>query len=326
MKFRFILAIVIVLACGLMTWAYSPAAVQAYIAQYKNIALNNEKQFGIPAPIILAQGILESGAGESSLTRSSNNHFGIKSGNSWKGRIHRAWDDEKEKSKFRCYNSAAESYADHARVLTSGSRYRNLFNLSIYDYRGWAYGLKAAGYASAPHYAQALIGIIEQYRLYEINNGVKLKPGKTVTITRYIEIEKPVFEENITEEEDESEEQAMIAEADRHYVVEINNIHCTIVQPGETLANVARRYDISPVELIRYNELVSENQVKEGDIIFLDKKKKRYEGSQDSYLAKDGETLHDVSQKFGIQLRQLAKMNNLSEYALLQNGNQINLK
>lgn len=308
-------------------FAYSPAVVQAYIAQYKNIALQNEKDFGIPATIILAQGILESGAGTSGLTRSSNNHFGIKAGSKWNGRVHRAWDDETQKSRFRCYASAAESYRDHARLLTTNSCYRSLFKINIYDYRGWAHGLKKAGYATAPHYAQALIGIIDQYKLYEINGGAKLRPGKTVIITSYKTVEKPVFEEDcILDDDEESEEQAMVAEASKRYAVLINDIHCTVLQPGETLASISRKYDISPSQLLKYNELGSEYQVKEGDIVFLNRKKKKYYGAQDIYIAKQGDTLYDVSQEFGIQLHQLAKLNNLNDYVRLQEGTRIVLK
>lgn len=307
--------------------AYNPAEVQAYISQHKEIALKNEKEYGIPAPIILAQGILESGAGTSGLTISSNNHFGIKAGPKWKGRVHLAWDDESQKSRFRCYASAAESYQDHARLLTTNSCYRPLFKINIYDYRGWAHGLKKAGYATAPRYAQALIGIIDQYKLYEINGGAKLRPGKTVIITSYKTIEKPVFEEEcILDEDEESEEQTMIAEAAIRYAVLINDIHCTVLQPGETLASISRKYDVSPAQLLKFNELGSEYQVKEGDIVFLDKKKKKYYGAQDVYFAKRGETLYDVSQEFGIQLHQLAKLNNMNDYVRLQEGTRIILK
>ncbi len=307
--------------------AYSPATVQAYIARYKATALQNEREYGIPATIILAQGILESGAGTSGLTRASNNHFGIKAGSKWNGKVHLAWDDETQKSRFRCYASAAESFQDHVRLLTSNSCYRSLFKINIYDYRGWAHGLKKAGYATAPHYAQALIGIIDQYRLYEINGGAKLKPGKTVTIIRYKTVERPVFEEDcVMDEDEESDEQTMIADAVKRYAVLINDIHCTVLQPGETLASISRKYDISPAQLLKFNELGSEYQIKEGDIVFLDKKKKKYEGPQDVYIAKNGDTLYDVSQEFGIQLHQLAKLNNMNDYVRLQEGTRVILK
>lgn len=312
--------------------AYSPAAVQAYIAQHRETALRNEREYGIPATIILAQGILESGAGTSGLTRASNNHFGIKAGSSWRGGVHLAWDDDYYKgkyikSRFRAYASAADSFRDHARLLSTNARYRSLFKINIYDYRGWAYGLKKAGYATSATYAQALIGIIDRYRLYEINGGAKLRPGKTVVITSYKTEEKPIFgEECIIEEGEETEEEEMIVEAEARYAVLINDIHCTVLQPGETFTSIARKYDISPDKLLKYNELGSERQVKEGDIIFLDNKKKKYEGPQDVYIAKTGDTLYDVSQEFGIQLHQLAKLNHMNDYVRLKEGARIILK
>lgn len=301
--------------------------VRGYISKYKSIALQFEKEYGIPASITLAQSILESGAGTSSLTRASNNHFCIKAGISWTGRVYLAWDDEKTKSRFRCYDSAESSFRDYAQLLSTSKYYRNLFSFSVYDYRSWAYGLKKAGYATAPNYAQALIGIIDQYKLYTINGGVKLRPGKTVIITKYIEQEKPVFDEScVIPEDEETDEQRIIVEATQRYAVEINNIHCTVVQPGETLASVSRKHDISPIDLLKYNELESEYQVEAGDIIFLNKKKKKYDGAQDVYWATGGETLYEVSQKFGIQLHRLAKMNDLNDYVRLREGTRIRLK
>ena len=289
--------------------------------------MQHEKEYGIPASITLAQGILESGAGTSSLTRASNNHFGIKAGNGWTGRAHLAWDDETVKSRFRCYNSPEESFKDHAKLLSTSKYYRNLFKINIYDYRGWAYGLKKAGYATSPTYAQALIGLIDHYKLYSINGGAKLRPGKTVIITTYKDVAEPVFEDDDIISDDEiTEEEATVVEAMNRYVTEINDIHCTIIQPGEDLASISRKYDIAPSDLMNYNELATENQAKEGDIIFLDKKKKKYTGPQDVYIAKGGESLYDISQSFGIQLKQLAKLNNMSEYILLDKGTRLYLK
>lgn len=317
----------IVLWSCLSCHGQNAAAIQKYIEKYKAVALQHEKEYGIPASITLAQGILESGAGTSSLTRASNNHFGIKAGNGWSGRVHLAWDDEVVKSRFRCYNSPEESFQDHAKLLSTSKNYRNLFKINIYDYRGWAYGLKKARYATSPTYAQALIGLIDHYKLYAINGGAKLRPGKTVIITTYKDVVKPVFEEEYIIPDDEiTEEEASVVEAMNRYVAEINDIHCTIIQPGEDLASISRKYDIAPSDLMNYNELASENQAKEGDIIFLDKKKKKYTGSQDVYIAKGGESLYDISQSFGIQLKQLAKLNKMSEYILLDKGTRLYLK
>lgn len=307
--------------------AYSPEDAGNYIERYKAAAVNIEKEYGIPATITLAQGILESAAGTSSLTKASNNHFCIKAGSGWSGRVHLAWDDETVKSRFRCYASADESYRDYARLLSTSRYYRALFEISIYDYRAWAHGLKKAGYATAPDYAQALIGLIDHYKLYAINGGAKLRPGKTVVITRYIDVEKPELEAgDIIPDDEITEEEASVAEAISRYVVDINDIHCTVIQPGENLAAISRKYGIAPAELLRYNELASESQAKEGDIVFLDKKKKKYTGAQDVYIARGGESLHDVAQQFGVQLKHLAKLNGMSEYVLLDKGARLFLK
>lgn len=316
-----------------MAKGYSSGDVYAYIAKYKDLALQNEREYGIPAPITLAQGIVESGAGTSTLTRSSNNHFCIKAGSGWSGNVYLAWDDEAQKSRFRCYSSAEESFRDHARLLSSSNYYRNLFNINVFDYRGWAHGLKKAGYATAPNYAQALIGIIDQYKLYEVNGGAKLKPGKTVIIKKYVEVTKevsrPVFEEDcIIPEEVVTEEQQIVEEVEekRLYAVNINNIHCTVIQPGEDLASISRQYDISLSDLVKYNDVASQYQLKEGDIVFLDKKKKKYEGAQDVYIAKADDTLHGISQKFGVQLDRLAKMNGMNRTTPVKEGSKIMLK
>lgn len=310
-----------------LSCAQSRTAVQSYIEKYKAVALQHEEEYGIPATITLAQGILESCAGTSSLTRASNNHFGIKAGNSWSGNVKMAWDDEAVKSSFRCYGSAEESFRDHARLLSTCRHYRNLFKINKYDYRGWAYGLKKAGYATSPTYAQALIGLIDHYKLYSINGGAKLRPGKTVVITTYKDVVKPVFEEDdIIADEEVTEEEEAVADAINHYVVEINDIHCTIIQPGENLASVSRKYDIDISDLLVYNELATENQAKVGNIIFLDKKKKKYTGPQDVYIVREGETLYNVSQSFGIQLKRLARMNDMPEYVMLEKGTRIYLK
>lgn len=324
---KHILATILLFIISLNVHSFSQDNVYDYIEKYKSTALKFEEEYGIPAPITLAQGILESKAGTSSLTKASNNHFCIKAGKNWTGRVHLAWDDEAVKSRFRCYNSAEESYRDYAELLSTSSTYRNLFKINRYDYRGWAHGLKKAGYATSPTYAQALIGLIELYKLYEINGGAKLRPGRTVIITSYKGVEKPVFDEDdILPDYEISEEEASVAEAMSRYVVEINDIRCTIIQPGEDLASISRKYDIAPSDLMNYNELATEKQVKEGDIIFLNKKNKKYTGPQDVYIARGGESLHDVSQSFGIQLKQLAKLNKVSEYILLEKGTRLKLK
>lgn len=305
----------------------STSDILLYIEKYKVVALAQEQEHGIPAPITLAQGILESGAGKSGLTLKSNNHFGIKKGDDWDGPLCYAWDDDPYKSAFRVYASAEESYKDHSIFLKTNSRYRHLFSKSVYDYRGWANGLQRAGYATSPTYAKALIGYIDTYKLYTINGGVKLRPGKTITIIRTITRQELVERKDLQlEETKESEEQESIENTVRKFVVEINGVRCTILYPGETLSSIAMKYDISKRDLLLFNETTSENDFQEGDIVFLAKKKKKYEGAQYFYHAKGGESMYYVSQCFGIKLASLTKMNHKNSFALLSEGEKIKLK
>lgn len=308
-------------------FAQSSSDITAYILQFKQIALDQEREYGIPAPITLAQGILESGAGKSGLTQKSNNHFGIKKGNDWSGPLCYAWDDDPQKSPFRVYASATESYRDHSLFLKNNSRYRSLFLKSVYDYRGWANGLQKAGYATSPTYAKALIGYIDTYKLYEINGGVKLRPGRTVTITRTITREELVERKDLQmDETEESEEQKSFEKTIRKFVVEVNGVRCTILYPGETLSSIAMKYDIPKQELLKFNETTSENDFEEGDLVFLGNKKKKYEGAQDFYRVKEGETLYFISQRFGIKLANLAKMNKKNAFSTLEEGEKLRIK
>ena len=312
---------------SLVGYAQKSDEIYSYIAQFKQIALDQEREYGIPAPITLAQGILESGAGTSGLTRNSNNHFGIKKGLDWDGPLYYAWDDEPQKSAFRVYNSAEESYRDHSLFLKNNKRYSSLFSKSIYDYRGWANGLQRAGYATSPTYAKALIGYIDTYKLYAINGSVKLRPSKTITITRTITREELVQQKDILLDESEaSEEQENFEKTYRKLVVEINGIRCTIIYPGETLSSIAMKYNISIKDLLLFNETTSENDFHEGDIVFLGKKKKKYEGAKDFYKAKDGESLYSISQQFGIRLANLSKMNHKDFFSPLSEGEKLKLK
>jgi len=325
---RMLLLFVMALFATTALMAQSSSDILNYINKYKDIALDQEMKYGVPATITLAQGILESGAGKSGLTRNANNHFGIKAFGGWKGPIYQAWDDEPNKSRFRVYNTAAESFRDHSLFLKNNSRYRSLFSKSVYDYRGWAIGLQKAGYATAPTYAAALIGFIDSYRLYDINGGVKLKAGKTVVIVRKATAtQKASFDASCQASEDEqSEEEEVVANAVKRYVVDINDVRCTILYPGMTLSSIAMKYDIPKEKLLEYNEVASENDFHEGDIVFIAKKKNKFTGARDYYRVREGDTLYGISQNFGIKFASLAKMNNKDIFSQLKEGEKIQLK
>lgn len=302
----------------------SSSDILAYISLYKQIALDQEKKYGIPAPITLAQGILESGAGKSMLAQEANNHFGIKAYGEWTGPVYQAWDDEPQKSRFREYSSATESYKDHALFLKSNSRYSSLFLKSVYDYRGWAIGLQEAGYATAGNYAKALIGLVDAYRLYTINGGVKLQAGKVVTITTVITTVDDL--DCQMDDLEESEEEKEVKEIINRFVVEINDVRCTILYPGENLASVSQKYNIPRHKILKFNELAEESSLKDGDVVFLQKKKNKYSGIQDYYSVKEEDTLYSISQQFGITMAYLAKLNSIDLFTKLQNGQRIKLK
>jgi len=311
---------------GLNGWSQSASDILAYIEKYKGIALEQERRHGIPATITLAQGILESGAGKSGLTRNSNNHFGIKALGGWSGGVYKAWDDEPQKSSFRVYASASDSFEDHSKVLLA-PRYRSLFSKSIYDYRGWAIGLQKCGYATAKNYAVALIGFIDTYKIYAVNGGVKLRAGKTVVIKQTTNSAAPVFDDDVVMDDDEvSEEEQTVKEVVTRYVVDINDIACTILYPGTTLSSISMQYDIPKDQLLEFNEVVVEEELHEGDIIFLDKKKKKFTGPKDFYTVREGDTLYGISQQFGIKVANLAKMNHMEVSEKVMEGDKIRLK
>lgn len=294
------------------------ATVWKYINTYKDIALEQERSYGVPAAITLAQGIVESGAGTSKLTKRSNNHFGIKTDGK-DGKFVYAKDDDPGLSKFKKYNSALESYIDHSRFLRRYSRYRSLFSLNTFNYRQWAQGLQDAHYASNPKYAQMLIQYIERFQLYKINGGVKYRPSSRQTVRkvkRVVTINVPVVipdMDAIDDDEMTEEEETYDRVMKLPYVAEINGVRCKRLYPGESLSSIAMENDLSKYDLLDYNEAPNEDFFEEGDIIYLAKKKNKYKDSQDSYTVQEGDTWRSISQLFGVNFSYLLKKNNKTQ-------------
>lgn len=322
-----VLFVVVLLSISSLVCSQTTTEIRTYIDQYKSLALKQEKLYGIPAPITLAQGILESGAGQSGLAKEANNHFGVKALGGWSGECYYAWDDGATKSKFRRYATVEDSFEDHSRIIKDNSRYQSLFNYSVFDYRSWANGLQKAGYATASNYAKALIGYIDAYRLYSINGGVKLKPGKKKVIVKTVTIDEIVNDDQLTIEESEvSEEEEEVTMAIRNCVVEINDVRCTILYPGETLSSIAMKYDIDKKKLLEFNETSCETDIREGDIVFLEKKKRKYHGAIDYYYVKADDSLYGIAQQFGIRTACLARMNDKDLFSPLKEGEKLRLK
>lgn len=271
---------------------------EEYINKYSDLAVEQMRLYKIPASITLSQGLLESGAGYSDLARRSNNHFGIKCGGSWRGRSVRHDDDAKNEC-FRAYNHPRESYQDHSDFLRRGARYAFLFQLDITDYRGWARGLKKAGYATDPSYANRLITIIEDYELYKYDR-------KAVYSKRKLEKNPWLMTP--------------------HQVYIANDIAYVIAKNGDTFENIGKELDISARKLAKYNDLHRDYTLVEGDIIYLKSKKKKASKEYTVYIVKDGDSMHSISQMYGIRLKNLYKMNRKDGDYIPEIGDRLRLR
>ena len=238
------------------------------------------REYGIPASITLAQGILESGSGKSKLASEGNNHFGIKCHNTWNGATMHL-DDDAPNECFRKYKSAGQSFEDHSLFLKK-PRYQELFTLEITDYKGWAKGLKKYGYATSPTYAENLINLIEKY-----------------VLTQFDTEQKP------------SEHSAVIN-------ISNNRIKYVSAKKKETLKNLSERTGISERLLSKYNDLEDGHSFKEKEIVYL--QPKRFKGSVKEYKVKRGENIRDISQQYGIRIRSIERKNDLERGAELKTG------
>ncbi len=265
--------------------------IEAYIDQYQAIAISEMERSGVPASIKLAQGILESNAGRSTLARKANNHFGIKCGSRWRGKTHYRKDDDYKKGKlvkscFRSYKNARRSYTAHSDFLLDNSRYDFLFRLKKTDYKKWAKGLKKAGYATSKTYEKKLIRIIEAYKLYEYD---RMSSGDEVVENK----NKPKLPTNI---------------------FYINDAKMTFAKVGETPAMIAKRTKTSVKRIIKYNEgIQAANEPLAVDAkIFIQEKRNNFRGKQKVHLVKKAESMYDIAQTYGLCLEKLYKKNKMS--------------
>ena len=274
---------------------------QQYIDQYKDVAIEQMERWKIPASITLAQGLFESGAGKSKLATKGNNHFGIKC-HDWGGRTIHVDDDERNEC-FRAYRSAFDSYEDHSRFLAKSQRYQKLFKLKITDYKGWAHGLKAAGYATNPAYAQKLIDMIQLYKLYKYDTAKSYdKFLAKHTKTSYI--------------------------GSIHPIKQFNKNYYVLARRGDTFATIAKEMDTSARKLARYNERDKNDPLEEGEIVWL--MKKRTNAPKDykerMHYVREGESMYSISQKYGIRLKSLYKINHLRPDYQLRIGDSLKLR
>lgn len=295
-----------------------------YIATYKDAAIAQMKRLGVPASIILAQGLLETESGNSDLVKRSNNHFGIKCKSTWTGESVRHTDDAPNEC-FRKYASAMDSYRDHSDYLYTSPRYASLFKLEPTDYKGWAFGLKRAGYATNPRYPQILISNIEKYNLQQYNepsDGTRIIPEDIAAMKESKAIENK--EVVVTEKKDANIFQKLFSGKKNKNNQYFNKLKAFMAFKGTSLLAIATENDIALAKLLEYNDLTTDGLLAEDQWIYLEKKHK--EGNRDTYTALQNESLYDISQVNGIQLAMLAQYNGIDAGSLIKTGDVIKLR
>lgn len=269
------------------------SAYESYIDRYSSTAVEQMKKYHVPASITLAQGILESDAGRSMLAVEGNNHFGIKCHSDWEGR-RMYYDDDRRGECFRKYGSAQASFEDHSVFLASGSRYAFLFDLKVTDYKGWANGLKSAGYATNPNYAKKLIDLIELYGLDRFDRGAGNTGKSSSDIMRQTYLS--------------------------------NGLLYVRLGYDETLKDVAREFHTTRGKLRRYNETGRKYVPEEGSVIYLEKKKCKAAKEYSIHVVGPDDSLWSISQLYGVRMKCLIRRNRLGQDNPLSVGMEINVR
>ena len=297
---------------------------EEYIQTYKDIAIREMKTHKLPAPITLAQGWLGSGAGNSALAREAKNHFGIKCHKGWEGDTYIMDDDAKDEC-FRKYRNAEESFKDHSEFLSGRSRYAALFDLEITDYRGWAKGLKAAGYATNPKYAQLLIDRIDLYDLTKYDKialGQMTDDDQLPDIAPEDELLELAYSPN-----DRSVFELVDMTAEKRFIYENNGVRFVFAKEGETPEGLAAAFGVKYKKFCEYNLLRRPDEMvfHSGDVVYLAKlKNKNWKAKK--YTVQEGETLRDVALRFAVKPERILSKNSLKEGTRLRAGQVIWLR
>ncbi|MBD80448.1 MAG: glycoside hydrolase [Crocinitomicaceae bacterium] len=289
-----------------------------YIEKFDQDAVNEMIRSGVPASITLAQGMLESDYGNSQLAKKARNHFGIKCHSKWKGKRFYMDDDAKHEC-FRVYNSVYDSYVDHSNFLKRNQRYSFLFDLKRTDYKGWAKGLKKAGYATNPKYPALLIGIIEKNNLARFDKMTKSDVKKLGASTKG---QNSTFQ---SEPISKSGGQPSTPK-DTKIRISKNKIKFVYSQPGDTPKKIADRYDLGHWQILNYNDVKRDTKIPVGTPIYLQPKRNKFKGGGKYHIVKKGESLWKISQMYGIKLKKLAKRNGLEKGQEPKAGTKLKLK
>lgn len=352
MRFRLLISFLLCLIVSNIQAQTRLKPYDDYINEYAGIAIAQQKLHGIPASITLAQGLLESGAGKSDMAVGSNNHFGIKCHNSWKGETYMAFDDGMN-SCFRKYDRVEDSYEDHSQFLVQGKRYAFLFQLDVTDYRGWAQGLRKAGYATDASYAEKLIRIIETYNLNDYTKGKEIKQTKEkVKKSRKSRSQKQLERDALKAERKQKSEaersgklnndalknakdynalnkrskEEVINPLSSHEIGYIGTTPYIVAQYGDSFAGIAEEFGITVRKIRSNNDFPANYNLTPGENIFLDKKTTWWEGEYPIHRVQPGETMFSISQQYGLQLKALYKLNEMTPADTIKMGQKIKLR
>jgi LysM repeat protein len=293
----------------------SNGSARDYIDSYKDLSISEMKRTGIPASITLAQGMIESDYGRSRLAIEANNHFGIKCHNDWTGATIKHNDDKRNEC-FRKYRKPEESFYDHSDFLTSTTRYGSLFELNETDYKAWAKGLKKAGYATNPDYANMLIRKIEENELWRFDFNKK-SPGKNSPKPDTLKVASTKVNQN-------SDNFVVPGRVSR--LKENNRIQYIAVAEGDTRESIENEFNLLKWELPKYNELESDFRIVPGQILYLQPKRDKAEPGKEVHSTVKGDSMYTISQKYGIKLKKLYEMNRMKEGEEPKEGDRIWLR
>ena len=341
MKRSFLILLLSTFVCVL----YGQSRQEKYIERYAAIAVEEMYRSGVPASITLAQGILESGSGCSTLAVKSNNHFGIKCHNGWQGK--KVYHDDDAKGEcFRKYDRPEDSYRDHSDFLRYRDRYKFLFDYEITDYKSWAHGLKKAGYATDPAYPKKLIGIIEEYALYEYDrkpsgfgraNVPETEPkGENQKGTQKVRRERKVKEQKkeIPQSPTQIEAVQPLKAGKRdafHFALSRemysqNGVPFIYSAEGETYRSIASSNGLFLKEILKFNDLKQDVELLPGTVVYLQRKKNCTKKGLEMHVIEEGETLRSIAQRYAVRVDALCKINGLQKDDFIKEGDIIKLR
>lgn len=285
-------------------WAQNNPVREKYIETYKLTAVKKMLEHGIPASITLAQGILESGAGQSDLAKEANNHFGIKCHKGWEGDSY-IMDDDKKNECFRKYNNAAESFEDHSLFLTTRGRYAFLFEYKVTEYKKWAHGLKKAGYATNPKYAHLLIKVIEDNRLDRFDKikdlselGVEEEEPKQLVAKEEPKIDVP-----------KTDFKPVSVSETQRLIYENEGVRYVLAIKGDSFEKIAHEFGVYTWQIRKYNDAAKKTPIRSGDFIYIEKKNRKAKVKY--HIVQRNESLRSISQKYAVRLKNIKKMNDI---------------